>query len=87
MARYGYQGAYHDVVVFDLSEKGCRFHDPHGALRLEDQITIFLGSIGPFKATVRWRSQDSVGIEFDKPLYTPVLDHICAEFAVRPSRR
>jgi hypothetical protein len=32
-----------------------------------------MGSIGPLAATVKWRDKRFVGVEFNQPLYLPVL--------------
>ena len=35
--------------------------------------------MGPFAATVRWNREQYVGVEFDQPIYGPVLEHIVSK--------
>jgi hypothetical protein len=72
-----------DVTIVDLSEQGCRFHDRSCNLRPEMAISVRIGSVGPVRATVKWRRGEYVGIHFDNPLYPSVLDHIRRHFDVR----
>lgn len=69
-------GVPKDVSVLDISEHGCRFFDKFGNLVPGGQITVRIGSIGPIAATVKWTERSVVGIEFENPIYGPVLDHI-----------
>lgn len=69
-------GVPKDVSVLDISEGGCRFFDKFGRLIPGAQITVRIGAIGPIPATVRWTEGSVVGVEFDNPIYGPVLDHI-----------
>ena len=69
-------GVPKDVSVLDISEGGCRFFDKFGRLTPGAQITIRVGPIGPIPATVRWCEGQVVGVEFEDPIYGPVLDHI-----------
>lgn len=72
-----------NVTVLDLSEQGCRFHDPSGHYSHGTALTIKLGPIGPVAATVKWRREDYVGIQFANPLYPSVMEHIRQHFDVR----
>ncbi|AKM07163.1 PilZ domain-containing protein [Pelagerythrobacter marensis] len=74
-------GVPKDVRVIDISEHGCRFFDKFGTLAKGAQITIRIGSIGPILATVRWSEAQTVGVEFENPIYGPVLDHIRNQLA------
>ena len=64
------------VSVLDISEGGCRFFDKFGRLIPGARITVRIGAIGPIEATVRWCEDQVVGVEFDNPIYGPVLEHI-----------
>lgn len=66
----------YDVPILDLSEVGCRLFDRHGHLSIDERIRLSIENIGPFDATVRWRCQGYVGVEFANPLYGPVFEHI-----------
>lgn len=69
-------GVPKDVSVLDISEGGCRFFDKFGRLIPGARITVRIGAIGPIEATVRWCEDQVVGVEFDNPIYGPVLEHI-----------
>lgn len=70
------QGRAYKVLFQNISESGCQFYDLIGKLGRGDHITIRIGEIGPIDAYVAWSDRRCVGIEFDKPLYPAVLDHI-----------
>lgn len=76
-------GGSREVTILDLSETGCHFHDSETKLRSGLRLTIKLGSVGPIESTVRWVRDESVGIQFNSPLYPSVLEHIRAHFDVR----
>lgn len=69
-----------DVTVLDLSEHGCRFHDRFSTLPVGAAVTLRLGPFGPIGASVKWRRGEYLGVQFARPLYAPVLDHIRAHF-------
>lgn len=62
--------------MLDLSETGCRFYDRRTVLKIGSALTIRIETLGPFDATVRWIEQDVVGVQFARPLYGPVFEHI-----------
>ena len=73
----------HDVTVHDLSERGCRFHNPVGQLVEGMPLTIKLRPIGPIAATVKWCRAGYAGLEFRDPLYPSVLEYIREHFDSR----
>ncbi|MXO68437.1 hypothetical protein GRI72_06315 [Altererythrobacter marinus] len=75
------RGVPKDIRVLDLSEHGCRFYDKFGSLTAGTRISIRIGPIGPIIAVVRWSQGQTVGVEFDDPIYGPVLDHIRSQLA------
>ena len=52
-------------------------------LRTDDRLTVKIGPVGPVEATVRWNRSDSVGVQFNSPLYPSVLEHIRNHFDLR----
>ena len=74
-------GAARDVEILDLTEEGCRFFDRFGRLPEGTEISLRIGPIGPLLATVRWRSEGKVGVQFEQPLYGPVFEHIRDQIA------
>ena len=73
---YRMRGKRHDIFFIELSDQGCRFYDRHSPLEAEDVINLRIENLGPFEATVRWRDAKYVGVQFERPLYGPVFDHI-----------
>ncbi len=71
----------HQVRLEDLSEQGCQFWLPlRAGLPKGAVITLYIETMGPFQATVRWYRDGWAGIEFDFPVYVPVLEHIHETF-------
>lgn len=69
------------VAITDLSAHGCRILLANG--EIEDNVTslfIHLDNLSPQRAYVRWRDQRRAGLEFEKPLYQPVVDHLLAKW-------
>jgi hypothetical protein len=76
-------GGSRDVTIRDLSETGCHILDLANDLKPDTRLTIRIGTIGPIEATVRWRKNRSVGIQFKTALYPSVFEHICRQFDLR----
>jgi len=77
--RFRYAGRNYDVPLLDLSETGARFYDKYGSLESDTVLNLRIDEMGPFQATVRWRKGDYVGVQFERPLYGPVMDYIIAK--------
>lgn len=69
-------GYRREVVLRDLSTRGCRFVEKGSALTRGKHITIRIGSIGPIDAMVMWNRGEIVGVQFNDPLHPSVFDHI-----------
>ena len=69
-------GGKRDVLVKDISEAGCRFFDRFSGLIPQQEIQLKIEKLGPFPAVVRWNEKGYIGVEFERPLYGPVFDHI-----------
>jgi hypothetical protein len=65
-----------DVSVSDLTADGCCIAKPNVELRLKQQISIKLESLDYLKGSIRWASETTAGIEFERPLYGPVFEHL-----------
>lgn len=73
--RFGGHG--YKVTMENLSEQGCQFWVPRkSGLPEGSVIALYIEKVGPFAATVRWSRDGWVGVEFDLPVYPPVLKHI-----------
>ena len=67
----------HPVRLENLSEQGCQLWLPlRAGLAKGATITLFIETMGPFEATVRWYRDGWTGVEFDLPVYVPILEHI-----------
>ena len=62
------RGTPTDVVIADLSVKGCRFAVPEGGLVPGTRVQIFIGKAGPFHGTVKWATNGEVGLTFVTPI-------------------
>ena len=73
--RFGGRG--YRVALTNLSEQGCQFWIPRVAgIPPRSTVSLYIESLGPFKATVRWARDGWIGVEFDMPVYPPVLRYI-----------
>lgn len=71
----------HAVELENLSEQGCQFWLPlRAGLPVGTTVVLFIEKLGPFEARVRWYRDGWAGIEFDLPVYPPILAHIHDHF-------
>lgn len=80
-------GSARDVPVIEISETGCRFYDRFGRLMPDSELSIKIETIGPILATVRWSKDYIVGVEFQRPIYGPVLEYIRDKLASQKAGR
>lgn len=72
-----FKGRGYELKLEDLSEQGCQFWIARSAgLPVRSTISLYIDTLGPFNATVRWSKDGWIGVEFDLPVYPPVLRHI-----------
>jgi len=64
------------VTVADLSTSGCRIDQPGHDLALGSIVFVRLDHLAPLRARVRWNEPGIAGLEFEQPLYIPVLNHL-----------
>jgi hypothetical protein len=69
------------VSITDLSAEGCSISYPCSTLKIGQQVTIKPATMDGIPGTVRWVTADGAGIEFERPLYAPVVEHLQREFA------
>lgn len=69
-------GLARNIALQDLSPEGARFFERHTTLVVGYHITLWVQSLGPFEASVKWVHDGEVGILFASPLYAPIFDHI-----------
>lgn len=65
------------VEVSDLSEYGCKIDMPGVPLQKGDRVAIRPERFESLFARVRWANAQHAGFEFDRPLYPPIVDHLC----------
>lgn len=65
-----------NVSVSDLSVRGCRIATSAEGIAVGASVFVRLSELAPLRATVRWSGKGMVGLEFNQPLYIPVLDHL-----------
>jgi hypothetical protein len=75
------------VTIVDLSAEGCCISYPGSTLKVGQQVSIKPATMEGLAGTVCWVSAEGAGIEFDRPLYAPVVEHLQREYAgFGPSR-
>lgn len=69
------------VVITDLSHLGCKIESFALTMRPGDPVVITPEALEGLCGTVRWTEGNCAGIEFATPLYGPVVEHLCREYA------
>ena len=52
-------------------------------LRVGARLIVRPNGLEPFSGVVRWISGDFAGIEFDRPMYGPVIDYLALQHAAK----
>lgn len=69
------------VRLENLSEQGCQLWLPlRQGIAPGAPIILRIETMGPFPAIARWHHEGWAGVEFDLPVYPPVLAHIHDNF-------
>ena len=59
------RGIAREVVIGDVSPKGCRMQDRFSPLKIGSRIDLQIGSARPVRAEVRWQERGGiVGVQF-----------------------
>jgi hypothetical protein len=74
-------GFVDDVVIRDLSPHGCRVVSQALTLHPGARVVLRPTGIEGLCGEVRWVSGHQAGIEFERPLYEPVVEHLHRRFA------
>jgi hypothetical protein len=64
------------VTITDLSEWGCRIESRALTLHKTDLVVVRPEGIEGICGRVCWIDGHTAGIEFDRPLYAPVVEHL-----------
>jgi hypothetical protein len=62
--------------MIDLSTAGCSFLDSSNSLQSGDKVWLKMEGLELWRGTVRWVRDEKVGIEFERPFYPAVLNHL-----------
>jgi hypothetical protein len=84
------KGTINDIRVLDLSLAGCIIDRCALSLACNERVLIKLPGLALMPCYVCWMEESTVGLEFEQPLYEPVLDHLlrtCAQEAGTWSRK
>lgn len=65
----------------DISAVGCCFVTRAMCFKVGSHIILRPGGLEGITGVVRWVRANRCGIEFSRPLYGAVFDHLCARFA------
>lgn len=79
-----------DVLILDLAAQGCRVLGLSVGVTKNDSLELWLGEFGPVSARLKWVKRGSLGVEFDTPLETELIEGLAAGEAqpnVLPIRR
>lgn len=69
-------GFLEDVVLRDVSTEGCRIMGFTLNLRPGSKIVVRPVGMEGLGATVRWAAGHEAGVEFDRPLYPAIPEHM-----------
>ena len=56
------------VSVLDLDARGCRVRGIAAAVTKTEPVAVWLGTVGPIAARLRWVRHASAGLAFNVPL-------------------
>ena len=74
-------GFVDEVVIRDLSPEGCRIMSFALSARVGVQVVLRPQGMESLCGIVRWVSGHDAGIEFERPLYAPVVEHLHRQYA------
>lgn len=74
-------GLRDNAYISDLSPEGCRLTTSTLSVRIGLRIVIRPQGLEGVCGTVRWIDGQDAGIQFDAPLYEPVVDHLSQRYA------
>lgn len=65
-----------EAVISNLSAEGACLIGLEFLGPIEPRLMVKLNGMESLGANVRWTQGSSVGVEFERPLYGPVVDHL-----------
>jgi hypothetical protein len=85
LVRYRHEGYRGTTLLKNLTCGGARIEGLEG-LRAGDKVTLYLPSLAPKDATVAWATQNSFGLEFDRPLHPDIFEDLVMHHCTRRDR-
>lgn len=70
-------GLQDNVVVSDLSTDGCCIATRTLSLSEGTRVMLKLDGLEAISCTVRWARGNQCGLQFERAIYEPVVDHLC----------
>lgn len=74
-------GYAEEVVIRDVSAEGCRIMGFALHVRPGSKVVVRPDGMEGLCGTVRWSGGQEAGVEFDRPLYPAVAEHMHRTFA------
>ena len=68
-------------TISNISLHGCRFESHALTLLVGDLVVMTPDGLEGLCGQVRWVDGHSAGIEFQRPFYAPVFEHLCRRHA------
>lgn len=62
--------------ISDISTQGCCIRTGTVMVRVGSRVIIRPEGMEALGGTVRWIAGDCAGLEFDRPIYGPIVDHL-----------
>ena len=69
-------GMSDDAYLSDLSAHGCCITTRGLLFRLGSRVTIKPQGLEGISGVIRWIAGNRAGVEFEQPLYGPVVEHL-----------
>lgn len=73
--------------ISDISPEGCCVRMSGLYFRVGTRVVLRPQGMEGLTGIVRWVAGDIAGVEFDRLLYAPILDHLAATHAAMPELR
>lgn len=68
-------GSSTPVRISDLARLGCAVETDAPGPALEGELTLWIGAVGPFRATAVRKDTRSLAVHFVEPLDTQIVQH------------
>lgn len=73
-------GLRDDAQISDISTEGCCLRLGGIYFRVGTRLLVKPKGMETMSGVVRWVTRDLAGVEFDRPIYGPVLEHIASVY-------